>query len=481
VPAWVVEPVAPGPRSKDPTGKVASYAPNFGLTTVLEDAHTPKSKMAGPSEFNILQAMRVSELRYRRLFESARDGILLVNAQSGQIEDVNPYLVELLGYTHAEFLGKKLWDVGMFADQEQCKSMFHMLQTTGYSRYEDLPLRTKKGTQIDVEFVSNAYDCGDTRVIQCNIRNIAGRRQVIDKLRMAAMSFESQQGTLITDKKGVMLRVNKAFCEMTGFSEQELIGHTSHMLRSGRQDAEFYHRMWDTLRKSGGWQGEIWDRHKDGTEHLTWLAISAVHNVGGVVTHFVGTHYDMAERKAAENKISALAFFDPLTGLPNRTLLADRLQQATAACVRNANFGALLFVDLDHFKHINDTLGHNAGDELLKHIADRLRLSVRQGDTVARIGGDEFIVLLPNLSTNAHDAALDTQAIAEKMLIAMDQEYPYDHQTQHCSASIGATLFRDASMPMERLIKEADHAMYEAKHAGRNVYRMFKGDARGSA
>ncbi|MFY8041687.1 MAG: PAS domain-containing protein, partial [Rhodoferax sp.] len=128
------------PRSKDPTGKDAGYAPNFGLTTVLEDAHLPQSKMAGPSEFNILQALRVSELRYRRLFESARDGILLVNAQSGQIEDVNPYLVELLGYTHAEFLGKKLWDVGMFSDQDQCKSMFDMLQTTGYSRYEDLPL-----------------------------------------------------------------------------------------------------------------------------------------------------------------------------------------------------------------------------------------------------------------------------------------------------------------------------------------------------
>jgi diguanylate cyclase (GGDEF)-like protein len=182
----------------------------------------------------------------------------------------------------------------------------------------------------------------------------------------------------------------------------------------------------------------------------------------------------MTERKDAENKISALAFFDPLTGLPNRTLLADRLQQATTACVRNGTFGALLFVDLDHFKSINDTLGHDAGDHLLKQIADHLRISVRQGDTVARIGGDEFIVLLPNLSTSAKGAALDTQAIAEKMLQAMDQEYPYDHHTQRCSASIGATLFRDASRPMERLIKEADLAMYAAKNAGRNAYRLFK-------
>jgi diguanylate cyclase (GGDEF)-like protein/PAS domain S-box-containing protein len=445
---------------------------------VLEDAHSPQSKMAGPSEFNILQALRVSELRYRRLFESARDGILLVNSQSGQIEDVNPYLVELLGYTHAEFLGKKLWDAGMFSDQDQCKSMFHMLQTTGYSRYEDLPLRTKNGTQIDVEIVSNAYDCGGTLVIQCNIRNIAGRRQERDKLRMAAVSFESQQGTLITDKMGVVLRVNSAFRAMTGFSEHELIGHRSHMLRSGRQDAAFYHHMWDTLNRTGGWQGEIWDRHKDGTEHLTWLAISAVHSADGSVSHYVGTYYDMTERKEADSRISALAFFDPLTGLPNRTLLADRLQQATTACVRNSTFGALLFVDLDHFKNINDTLGHDAGDQLLKQIANHLRISVRQGDTVARIGGDEFIVLLPNLSKTAHDAALETQAIATKMLLAMDQDFPYDHHTQHCSASIGATLFRDASIPMEGLIKEADQAMYEAKHAGRNAYRLFKGFSR---
>jgi diguanylate cyclase (GGDEF)-like protein/PAS domain S-box-containing protein len=362
----------------------------------------------------------------------------------------------------------------MFSDVEMSQSMFHMLQISGYTRYEDLPLRSKRGDQVDVEFVSNAYDCGDTRVIQCNIRNIAGRREARDNMRMAAVSFESQQGTLITDTHGVMLRVNKALQDITGFSAHELVGHTPHMLRSGRHDAAFYQDMWDALRKTGGWQGEIWNRHKDGSEHLTWLAISAVHSADGAVTHYLGTHYDMTDRKDAEAKINALAFFDPLTGLPNRTLLADRLQQATTACTRNGTFGALLFVDLDHFKSINDTLGHDVGDQLLKHIAEQLRTTVRQGDTVARIGGDEFIVLLPNLSANAHDAALDTQATAEKMLLAMDQDYPYDHHTQHCSASIGATLFRDASIPMDRLVKEADLAMYEAKHAGRNVYRLFK-------
>lgn len=300
-------------------------------------------------------ALRVSESRYRRLFETARDGILLLNADTAQIEDVNPYLIEILGYSHAEFLGKKLWEVGPFADVAQSKEMFVELQTKGYVRYEDLPLKTKSGKQIDVEFVSNAYDCEGITVIQCNIR---------------------------------------------------------------------------------------------------------------VIT----------ERKAAEEEIRTLAFYDPLTRLPNRRLLLDRLRQALASSSRSGRDGALLFIDLDNFKTLNDTLGHDMGDLLLQQVAPRLCSCVREGDTVARLGGDEFVIMLEDLSNNPEDAAIQIRIVGEKILAALNQPYELSSGKHHSTASIGATLFGEDRSSIDELLKQADIAMYQAKADGRNSLRFFDPD-----
>ncbi|MCX7155657.1 MAG: EAL domain-containing protein [Rhodocyclales bacterium] len=304
-------------------------------------------------------------------------------------------------------------------------------------------------------------------------RNISDLKATEQSLRIAAAAFESQEGMVITDAAGVILRINRAFTAITGYTAEEAVGQTPRLLKSGRHSKEFYRDMWETIGRTGGWQGEVWDRRKNGEIYPKWLTITAVKNDDGAVTHYIGTHFDITERKQAEDRIEELAFFDQLTGLPNRTLLLDRLNQAMTASSRNDSHGALLFIDLDHFKTLNDTLGHDMGDLLLRQVAQRLTLCVREGDTVARLGGDEFVVMLANLSENERDAATGVEAVAEKILAALNQAYQLNSVAFHSTASVGVTLFRDQLTSIDDLMKQADLAMYKAKEAGRNAFRFF--------
>jgi diguanylate cyclase (GGDEF)-like protein len=231
--------------------------------------------------------------------------------------------------------------------------------------------------------------------------------------------------------------------------------------------------MWESIHRTGGWQGEIWGRRKSGEVYPKWLTISAVKNDEGAVTHYVGMHSDTTQHKIAEEKITELAFFDQLTGLPNRTLLLDRLNQVMAANERNGAHGALLLIDLDNFKALNDTLGHELGDTLLKQVAQRLKRCVREGDTVARRGGDEFVVILANLSMSEREAATGIETAAEKIFASLNQPYRLDDAIHHSTASIGATLFNGHPASIDSLMKQADLAMYKAKEAGRNRLRFF--------
>jgi diguanylate cyclase (GGDEF)-like protein/PAS domain S-box-containing protein len=301
----------------------------------------------------------------------------------------------------------------------------------------------------------------------------AQRKQAESDLRIAAAAFESQEGMLVTDALSVILRVNRAFTESTGYTAEEAVGHTPRLIQSGRHNADFYSEMWKTINRTGGWQGEVWDQRKNGEEYQKWLTISAVKDDKGVVTNYIGTYYDITERKNAEEKIRQLAFFDQLTGLPNRTLLLDRLKQAMSVGARNGNYGALLLIDLDNFKTLNDTLGHDMGDLLLKQIAQRLSASVCEGDTVARLGGDEFVVMLVNLSTIEADAAAQVETEAQRLLVTFDQTYQLKDVAYHVTPSIGATLFRGHLAVIDDLLKQADLAMYKSKAAGRNMLHFF--------
>ena len=303
--------------------------------------------------------------------------------------------------------------------------------------------------------------------------DITERKRAEQELRVAATAFEAQEGIFVTDADNVILRVNQAFTRLTGYSAEDAVGQTPSLLKSGRHDPDFYRNMWESLNRDKSWQGEIWNRYKNGEVHPGWLAITATSNAKGQVTNYIGTYYDLTQSKEADDNIRQLAFYDPLTGLPNRRLLIDRLQQSLAASARHQNHCALLFIDLDNFKTLNDTRGHNIGDLLLLDTARRLQACVREGDTVARLGGDEFIVMLENLSEDIEHAAAQTEAVGEKILAAIRQPYLLNGYEHHCSTSIGISLFRNQELTVDELLKRADAAMYEAKNAGRNALRFY--------
>ena len=292
-------------------------------------------------------------------------------------------------------------------------------------------------------------------------------------LRISATAFESHEAMMITDADRVVLRVNKTFTEITGYTDEEVVGQTPCIFRDERQDANFIREMWESIERKGGWQGELRDWRKNGDEYPKWLTISAVKSDDGTVTHYIITHSDISKLKNAEQKIEELALFDALTHLPNRKLLIDRLKQVMTVGNRNGSFAALLFIDLDNFKTLNDTLGHDQGDLLLQQVTQRLVSCVRANDTVARLGGDEFVIVLGNLSSTSHEAVTQTEVVGEKILAALNDTFQLGSIDHRSSASIGATLFCGHETSVDDLLRQADLAMYKAKDTGRNALCFF--------
>ncbi len=303
-------------------------------------------------------------------------------------------------------------------------------------------------------------------------QDVTEHKRVDEELRIAAVAFKSQSGMIITDSNGVILRVNPAFTRLTGYSADEAIGKTPALLSSGRQDKFFYQRMWKSLKTEGNWQGEIWNRRKNGLIYAEMLNIAAIISPEGNITHYVGSFTDITENKEAEAEIHRLAYYDPLTKLPNRRLMQDRLGQAVAASARSNLYGAIFFIDLDNFKALNDTRGHDVGDLLLVEVAMRLRKAVREGDTVARQGGDEFVVLMEDMGEGIDEAAALAKHLADKLCEVIDRPFVLNSYEYHCKLSMGISLFNDKDT-VENLLKHADLALYQAKNAGRNTLRFF--------
>lgn len=303
--------------------------------------------------------------------------------------------------------------------------------------------------------------------------DISQQKLAENELRIAAVAFESQESMIITDANNVILRVNRAFTDTTGYTVAEAIGNNPKMLNSGHHDQSFFADMWDVIKTTGTWNGEVWNRRKNGELYPEHLTITAVKNTAGEIINYVGTATDITTSKAAAAEIENLAFYDHLTGLPNRRLLLDRLNQALLYSARHDKDGALLFLDLDHFKTINDTLGHDIGDVLLQQVAARLTDCVREGDTVARLGGDEFVVMIEGLNEQGAEAATQTEDIGEKILTALNVPYLLAGQEHQIGCSIGVALFSDHKQSLDDLLKHADIAMYQAKKSGRNALRFF--------
>nr|WP_276570190.1 bifunctional diguanylate cyclase/phosphodiesterase [Thiocystis violacea] len=304
--------------------------------------------------------------------------------------------------------------------------------------------------------------------------DITERKLAETELRIAASVFESQEGVIVTDAHEVILRVNQAFTRMTGYASEDVVGKTPRLLKSGRHGPDFYAAMWASIQDSGSWKGEIWNRRKSGEIYPEWLGITAIRGDGDGVTHYVATLHDITERKAAEQAIQHLAFYDALTGLPNRRLLLDRLSHGQIVSERSGHCGALLFIDLDRFKDLNDSLGHMVGDLLLQQVARRLSRVVRDVDTVARLGGDEFVIMLEDLSEDEREARRQAEDVGAKILGALSAPYQLAEHQHRSTPSIGVVLFRGPDPTSEDLIARADLAMYRAKQSGRNNLCFFE-------
>jgi diguanylate cyclase (GGDEF)-like protein/PAS domain S-box-containing protein len=302
------------------------------------------------------------------------------------------------------------------------------------------------------------------------MQDITAQRLADEQISLAARVFDnSLNGVLITDARTRILRVNRAFTRILGYEAEEIVGKTVATLKSDRHDAAFYIQLWRELREAGEWQGEIWDRRKDGKVTPLWQSISAVRDSRGEIVNFIGVFYDLSDQKRAAAHIHHLAYYDALTDLPNRQSFAESCEQALKLAHRNKTHLALLFLDLDRFKNVNDTLGHPVGDELLRGVARRLKRTLRHSDVIARLGGDEFTVLAQNIN-GPEDAA----RIAEKIIVALAKPFTIDGHRLEVRASIGISCFPEDGDHAATLVKHADLALYKAKEEGRDQFRFYE-------
>jgi diguanylate cyclase (GGDEF)-like protein/PAS domain S-box-containing protein len=299
--------------------------------------------------------------------------------------------------------------------------------------------------------------------------DVTALRREEEQTSLYTKAFEAtDHAIVVTDAAGNIISVNQAFTVLTGYSRDEALGNNPRILQSGRHDKDFYDQLWATLLATGHWHGDVWDRRKDGGIYPKYLSISAVKNSGGKLTNYVGIFYDNSERKTVEERLDHLAHYDTLTGAPNRCLLLDRLDQAIERAIRLGSRVALLYIDLDHFKLINDTHGHSVGDELLKAATQRMTTCVRAVDTIARLGGDEFVVLIPDTSESE-----DINIVAKKLLEALSPPYEIEGRLLVSTPSIGISIYPDDGSSWKELMKHADAAMYQVKQGGRANFKFF--------
>jgi len=336
------------------------------------------------------------------------------------------------------------------------------------------------GRGLWVEFSLNLVlgDDGAAQFFVLALTDITARRRAEEEWRLCAAVFSNtQEGVVITDCDGGILTVNPAFSAITGYEPGELIGRSMRLLQSGRHDRAFYDALWHAVRTTGYWQGEIWNRRKNGEVYPELLTISTVRDENDGIVNYVGTFSDITSWKRSQQRMEHLAHHDALTGLPNRLMLLSRLEHAVAKARRDKGLGAVLFLDLDRFKQVNDTLGHPSGDALLVAVAKRLHERLRDSDTLARLGGDEFVIVLEQLSEPSQAAGLARELIAR---LSEPFDLPGGHVAR-IGASIGISLFPADGTAPDELIKHADMALYQAKQGGRGSYRFSRnsGDSAG--
>ena len=435
--------------------------------------------------------LKESEERFALAMMGSQDGLWDWNLLTGKVY-FSPRWKNMLGYAENEI-------ENIFSEWERLvhpeeldrvlSNIQYFLNNKAINYTAEFKMQHKDGNYINIlsrAFAVEGLDGKITRLVGTHVdiseRKLAEQALLEEKAIAyeALKSLDNQKRALdehsivaTTDVRGRITYVNEKFCTISGYSQDELLGKNHRIINSGRHPKEFFEALYHTITAGKVWHGEICNLNKNG--NIYWVETTILPFIGddGKPQEFIAIRNDITERKLAEEEIKSLAFNDPLTQLPNRRLLVDRLSRALAASTRSGQCGALLFIDLDHFKTLNDTLGHDVGDVLLQQVAARLTANVREGDTVSRLGGDEFVVLLEGLSEEKIEAAAQTKDVAEKILRALNQPYQLDAHLHHSTASIGANLFIGHEQPYVELLKQADIAMYQSKNEGRNIIRFF--------
>lgn len=454
----------------------AQGAPPHSAEELLQElrVHQIELEMQNEALRQAQAVLEESRDRYVSLFDFAPVGYLTLS-RDGVIVEANLMATRLLGTVRPAVGSRRFESFVAPADLERWRRYFISIWKGAVDETSGVELNLLR--QDNASFPAELQCAVKTvpagaPVLRIAFTDISERKALEQEQRIAAIAFESQEGMMVTDASGIILRVNSAFTALSGYSADEAIGSTAALLSSGRHDPGFYQRLWQTLEAQRYWQGEIWERRKDGSLYVAWLTISAVTTPAGDVSHYVGTFSDTTAKSEAAAEIHRLAFYDPLTALPNRRLLQDRLSHALATGARSGLYGAILFLDLDNFKTLNDTRGHDIGDLLLVAVAERVRGCLREGDTVARLGGDEFVMIVEGLSAQAEEAAVLVQQIGEKLNQTIAQPFDLGGTEFHCTTSIGARLMSGRDT-VDELLKHADLALYQAKADGRNTVRFY--------
>jgi diguanylate cyclase (GGDEF)-like protein/PAS domain S-box-containing protein len=450
------------------------YAGRFEHATDLpmpQGTHAVASASQVRLEYSMVGSFAAACLsQFRQLFDAMPDIAVRGCLADGTLTYWNAAAERLYGYRADEALGQSQFDLLLGPDsggdaglavRRACSQGMPMPLSEHALRSRDGRVVVVLATQMVFDEPGHALELYSLDV------DITARAREESRLRLAEMVFErSREGIIIADRDRNIIKVNPAFTAITGYTEAEVLGRNPRLLSSGQHDESFYRDMWSTIESTGSWLGEVWNRRKDGSVYAEALSIARVCASDGQVQHYISIIRDITERKRAEEQIQRLAHHDPLTGLPNRALLADRASQALSLARRVDVPLALMYLDLDHFKGINDSLGHRVGDLLLIEVARRLLSAVREQDTVSRQGGDEFVLALPGTGVDgaAHVAEKVRDLIAEPMII--------EGHVIAVSTSIGIAMFPNDADEFEALSRAADIAMYRAKREGRNTWRF---------
>jgi len=454
-------------RSKNSAGLLLSQ--NSRLETQVEmGAATLEDEMVMRNE---------SELLSRQILDRALDGVINLD-QHGRVIYWNAEAERIFGYSSEHAQSRDIIELILPPHQHLViRELMQQFLVAGvgkenYRRFEINALRAD-GAKIPVGIAVIVLQRHGEYFFNGFVRDLTEHKKNIEELRISAITFNSQDAIIITDAEIKTLRVNKKVLDITGYKSRELIGIEPSLLSSNVQSEQFYADMWRKIEAVGSWEGELWDKRKNGDAFPLQIAITAIRDAKSRVTNYVFSFSDITATKRDADAIHRLAFFDPLTHLPNRRALIERVAQALIAGESHGKTLAVLFVDMDNFKDINDALGHQLGDRILMETARRLRRCMRSDDTVARIGSDEFAVVVKNLDLNVETAKAEVEVVAAKILTTLNSSYRLDEQEIHGGASIGVAIASHCQIPVEELFKQADIGLYQAKSSGRNKMCFF--------